>query len=78
MKTNDYLKIVDLNPVGGVAVMDPRDDHALCDFGFAAESQHLFLAGFPTGTSLRVLYSFDTEHAMGGVPWLPASLTHIV
>lgn len=72
MHSNDYLKIVDLNPAVGGAVIDPRDDRALCDFGFAAESQHLFLAGFPTGTSVRVLYSFDTDHSVGGTPPLPA------
>lgn len=72
MQTNDYLKIVDLNPTTGTPVLDPRDDHALCDFGFAAESQHLFLAQFSGSTSCRVLYSFDTDHNLGGTPPLPA------
>lgn len=71
-KTSDYLKIVDLNPVTGGFVLDPRDDRALCDFGFAAESQHLFLATFSGATSIRVLYSFDVDHAAGGTPPLPA------
>lgn len=71
-KTNDYLKIVDLNPGTG-AIIDPRVDGALCDFGFDAESQHLFLATFAGGGNpLRILYSFDTDHLQGGVPPLPA------
>lgn len=70
-KTTDYLKIVDLNPAAGT-IFDPRVDGALCDFEFAAESQHLFLPAFGGGNPVRILYSFDSDHLQGGVPPLPS------
>lgn len=73
--SKDYFRIVDLNPnIGGLPlpVNDPRDPRALCYFGFVANRQRLLLAtvGLPQG--IRILYSFDLDHFVGGgLPQLP-------
>jgi hypothetical protein len=67
--SNDYFRLVDLNPTGvGVgSVGDPRDPRGQCWFGVVAQGQRLSIemstTGWPQG--MRVLYTFDYEYFTG-------------
>lgn len=71
--SNDYFRLVDLNP-GTVLnpVADPRDPRGQCWFGFVAQGQRLSLefGANPPPMGLRVLYTFDYEYftGVGAVP----------
>lgn len=79
--TNNYFRIVDLNPTinGGAApVTDPRDPRALHFFNFKSQGQRLTL-GQPTGgTNTRILFSFDYDYFPGGTLMMlpPPSIIH--
>lgn len=77
MKTNDYLRQIDLNPtINGIAapIMMPLDPRGLCMFGFDATQQTL--------TNLSPLYtvfvSFDYAYDQGimGAPMSPWPTVH--
>lgn len=76
--TNDFFRIVELNPGGTVLqpIADPRDPRGQMWFGFIAQGQRLSLefGTNPPPPGLRVLYTFDYEYNSGvGVPPPPPS-----
>lgn len=79
MKTNDYLRQIDLNPtIGGATapIAMPFDPRGLCMFGFDATQQTLSNLS-PTYT---VFVSFDFAYDQGipGVPLPPAPSVHVI
>jgi len=78
--TNDYFRLVDLNPPTPFApVLDPRDPRGQCYFGFVAQGQRLSLEFGTTAPpiGLRVLYTFDYEYVTGfGAPPPPTAKPH--
>lgn len=82
--TNDFFKIVDLNPPAGAGVApvtDPRDPRGQMWFGFVSQGQRLSLefGTNPPPAGLRVLYTFDLEYFSGvgvGVTPPPAAKPH--
>jgi hypothetical protein len=71
--SNDYFRIVDLNPPAPAApIVDPRDPRAMCYFGFVAQGQRISMefGTNPPPNGLRILYTFDYEYN-GGVGTVP-------
>jgi hypothetical protein len=67
--SNDYLRIVDLNPTINAApapVITATDPRALHMFDFVANGQRITNA-----SGFRVFYSFDHEYAQGGTIPMP-------
>ncbi len=77
--TNDYFRVVDLNPAtaaGVPAVNDPRDPRGQCYFGFVSQGQRLVMefGTNPPPVGLRVLYTWDYDYFPGaGLP-VPTSV----
>lgn len=79
MKTNDYLRQIDLNPTIGAAaapIMMPLDPRGLCMFGFDATQQTLT----NTSTLYSALVSFDYAYDQGipGAPMPPWPTVHLI
>lgn len=62
--SDDFFKVVELNPLIPPIVADPRDPRGQSWFGFESKGQRLLLDfGFnPPPPGVRVLYSFDLDY----------------